>query len=106
MLIKDTHSDSGLCGQVGVVRGVTPGMCSVFLPEEDRTVNVAPDHLQPVHPLRGDKVKVILGKRSHSLSSSVCAESCSFQARIANRQERCCPLTAARESLNWIKPEM
>lgn len=62
MVIKDTHDDTGLCGQIGVVRGVTPGMCSVFLPDEDRTVNIAPDHLQPVVPDRGHKVKVIMGK--------------------------------------------
>ena len=64
--IKDTHNDTGLCGQVGVVRGVTPGMCSVFLPDEDRTVNIAPDHLQPIQPIRNDKVKVIMGKKLKS----------------------------------------
>lgn len=62
MVIKDTHSDTGLCGQIGVVRGVNPGMCAVFLPDEARTVNIAPDHLQPVVPVRGDKVKVIMGE--------------------------------------------
>ena len=36
VLIKDSHEDTGLCGQIGVVRGVTPGMCSVFLHEEER----------------------------------------------------------------------
>ena len=38
VLIRDTHEDTGLCGQIGVVRGVTPGMCSVFLYEEERCV--------------------------------------------------------------------
>jgi len=61
VLIKDTHEDTGLCGQIGVVRGVTPGMCSVFLHDEERVVNIASDHLTPVVPSRGDKVKVILG---------------------------------------------
>jgi transcription elongation factor SPT5 len=61
VVIKDSHEDTGLCGQIGVVRGVTPGMCSVFLHEEERTVNIAADHLAPVVPSRGDKVKVILG---------------------------------------------
>jgi len=61
VVIKDSHDDTGLCGQIGVVRGVTPGMCSVFLHEEERTVNIAADHLAPVVPSRGDKVKVILG---------------------------------------------
>ena len=36
VVIKDSHEDTGLCGQIGVVRGVTPGMCSVFLHEEER----------------------------------------------------------------------
>jgi len=61
VLIRDTHEDTGLCGQIGVVRGVTPGMCSVFLYEEERTVNVVAEHLAPVVPSRGDRVKVILG---------------------------------------------
>ena len=25
VIIRDSHEDSGLCGQIGVVRGVTPG---------------------------------------------------------------------------------
>jgi len=62
VIIRDTHEDTGLSGQVGVIRGVTPGMCSVFLPDEDRTVSIAAEHLQPVQPTRGTKVKVILGE--------------------------------------------
>ena len=62
VMVRHTHTDSGLCGQTGVVRGVTPGMCSVFLPDEDRTVSIAPDHLAPVQPARNDKVKVIMGE--------------------------------------------
>merc|ERR1719273_883328 len=62
VIIRDSHEDSGLCGQIGVVRGVTPGMCSVFLNEEERTINIAAEHLQPVTPVRGDKIKVIMGE--------------------------------------------
>ena len=61
VVIKDIHYDTDLCGEIGVVRGVTAGMCSVFLHEEERTVIIAADHLAPVVPRRGDKVKVILG---------------------------------------------
>eukprot|EP00094_Tigriopus_californicus_P005339 TCALIF_05148-PA protein Name:"Similar to SUPT5H Transcription elongation factor SPT5 (Homo sapiens)" AED:0.12 eAED:0.12 QI:0/0.33/0.3/1/0.77/0.8/10/0/1058 len=61
VVIRNTHDDTGLCGQVGVIRGVTPGMSSVFLPDEDRTVSIPPEHLQPVVPVRGNKVKVIMG---------------------------------------------
>ena len=37
-------------------------MCSIFLPDEDRTVNLQCDQLEPVVPSRGDRVKVILGE--------------------------------------------
>lgn len=71
VLIKDSHEDTGLCGQIGVVRGVTPGMCSVFLHDEERTVNIAADHLAPVVPSRGDKVKVILGDEDKDMTGQL-----------------------------------
>lgn len=71
VLIKDSHEDTGLCGQIGVVRGVTPGMCSVFLHDEERTVNIGADHLAPVVPSRGDKVKVILGDEDKDMTGQL-----------------------------------
>jgi len=73
--IRDTHDDTGLCGQVGIIRGVTPGMCSVFLPDEDRTVSIAAEHLQPVQPSRGDRVKVIMGEDRDSTGSLLSIDS-------------------------------
>lgn len=60
--IKETHDDSGLIDQTGVIRGVSGGMCSVFLPEEERVVNILGEHLEPVTPAQGDRVKVIFGE--------------------------------------------
>lgn len=37
-------------------------MCAIFLPDEDRTVNLECDQLEPVVPKRGDHVKVIVGE--------------------------------------------
>jgi len=73
--IRDTHDDTGLCGQIGIIRGVTPGMCSVFLPDEDRTVSIAAEHLQPVQPSRGDRVKVIMGEDRDSTGSLLSIDS-------------------------------
>lgn len=61
VLISDSCPESGLCGQLAVVRGVNSGACSVFLPDEDRVMTLSAEFLQPVVPSRGDKVKVILG---------------------------------------------
>ncbi|KAL1502723.1 hypothetical protein ABEB36_007827 [Hypothenemus hampei] len=60
--IRDSHDDSGLVGQTGIIRSISGAMCSVFLPEEDRVVNILADHLDPVRPQRGDQFKVIVGE--------------------------------------------
>ncbi|KAK9886433.1 hypothetical protein WA026_016713 [Henosepilachna vigintioctopunctata] len=60
--IRDSHDDPGLVGQTGVIRSISGAMCSVFLPEEDRVVNIMSDHLDPICPQRGDAFKVIIGE--------------------------------------------
>ncbi|KAJ8965744.1 hypothetical protein NQ314_003922 [Rhamnusium bicolor] len=60
--IRDSHDDGGLVGQTGIIRSISGAMCSVFLPEEDRVVNIMSDHLDPVRPQRGDQFKVIIGE--------------------------------------------
>lgn len=52
------HEDSSLAGQAGVIRGLSAGMCAVYLPHEDRVVNVLADLLEPAVPQSGDRVKV------------------------------------------------
>ncbi|XP_064477491.1 transcription elongation factor SPT5-like [Ornithodoros turicata] len=65
--IKPTHEDGGLIGQTGVIRGISGGMCSIFLPKEDRVMNILSEHLEPVLPSAGDKVKVILGEEREEM---------------------------------------
>ncbi|XP_054161598.1 transcription elongation factor SPT5-like [Oppia nitens] len=60
--IKENHDDSDLIGQTGIIRSISGGMCSVFLPREDRVVSILLDHLEPVMPQTNDKVKVIFGE--------------------------------------------
>ncbi|PSN34935.1 Transcription elongation factor SPT5 [Blattella germanica] len=59
--IRFTHDDGGLIGQIGVIRGISGNMASIFLPDEDRVVNILLEHLEPVVPKRLDIVKVIFG---------------------------------------------
>ncbi|KAJ9582584.1 hypothetical protein L9F63_023072, partial [Diploptera punctata] len=65
--IKATHDDPGLVGQIGVIRGISGYLASLFLPQEDRSVNVTMDHLEPVLPERLDSVKVILGEEKEAV---------------------------------------
>ena len=54
--IRRSHDDTDLIGQTGVIRGISGGMCSVFLPTEDRVVNILSEHLEPVPPKPKDHV--------------------------------------------------
>lgn len=49
-----------------MIRDVSPGMCSIFLPDEDRVVSIPPEHIQPIPPVRSDKVRVIMGEERDS----------------------------------------
>ncbi|XP_046987782.1 transcription elongation factor SPT5 [Schistocerca americana] len=69
--IKDTHEDTGLSGQTGIITGISGGMCSVFLLQEDRTVNILAEHLEPVLPQQGDRVKVILGEEREAVGKLI-----------------------------------
>ncbi|XP_041365560.1 transcription elongation factor SPT5-like [Gigantopelta aegis] len=59
--IKQSHEDHNLIFHTGVVKSITGGMCSVFLHEQDKVVNVSCEHLEPVEPEKGNRAKVILG---------------------------------------------
>jgi len=37
-------------------------MCTLYIPDEDKVISVASEHLEPVVPEKGDKVKVIIGE--------------------------------------------
>nr|XP_006824005.1 PREDICTED: transcription elongation factor SPT5 isoform X2 [Saccoglossus kowalevskii] len=69
--VKATHEDSALIYKIGVIRGISGGMCSVFIPDEGRVVNVHSDHLEPVMPSKQDKVKVILGEDRESTGTLI-----------------------------------
>lgn len=62
VLVKDSHDEDHLIGRQGMIRSITGGMCSVYIPEIDRTVSVAGGNLEPTVPGKNDKVKVILGE--------------------------------------------
>lgn len=42
-------------------------MCAVFLPAEDRVVNLLCEQLEPVVPSPGDQVKVVVGEEREAV---------------------------------------
>lgn len=64
--IKESHEDANLIYKHGVIRGMSGPMCSIYLLDEDRIVNVQSEHLEPVMPAKTDRVKVITGEDRES----------------------------------------
>lgn len=59
--IKPSHEDSDLANQTGIIRGTSGITSSVYLPSEDRVVTINSEHLEPVTPAAGERIKVIYG---------------------------------------------
>lgn len=72
--VRAAHDDDALQGQAGVVRGVSASMCAVYLPLEDRVVNVLGELLEPVVPQSGDRVKVIAGEDREAVGQLISIE--------------------------------
>uniref|UniRef100_A0A4W3HGL2 Transcription elongation factor SPT5 n=1 Tax=Callorhinchus milii TaxID=7868 RepID=A0A4W3HGL2_CALMI len=60
--VRDTYLDAQVIGQIGMIRSVSGGLCSVYLSDTDKVVSISSEHLEPVTPVKNDKVKVILGE--------------------------------------------
>ncbi|KAK2179528.1 hypothetical protein NP493_486g02048 [Ridgeia piscesae] len=67
--IKETHDDASLIHHIGVIRSISGGMCTLYIPEEDKVVSVASEHLEPVVPQKGNRVKVIVGEERECTGS-------------------------------------
>ncbi|XP_071795435.1 transcription elongation factor SPT5-like [Asterias amurensis] len=62
-----SHEDKALVQKTAVIRSITGRMCSVFLPDEERVVNVPSQDLKAITPSKMDRVKVIDGEnRDHT----------------------------------------
>ncbi|KAJ8683478.1 hypothetical protein QAD02_019270 [Eretmocerus hayati] len=67
--VRDSVQDADLAGQQGYITTISGGMCTVFLPREDRSVNILCDQLEPVVPSQNDRVKVIMGEERESVGT-------------------------------------
>ncbi|XP_073975889.1 transcription elongation factor subunit Spt5 [Rhodnius prolixus] len=86
--IKDTNDDSGLAGQIGTITGLSGGMCTVFLPDEDRYVNIECERLMPVKPAVSDHVKVIGGTYREAVGELLTIDQLEGVVKMAGELER------------------
>ena len=54
--ILESYDDESFIHQIGVIKNTSDSMCTLYIPEEDRTISIASEHLQPIRPAAGDNV--------------------------------------------------
>ncbi|CAG5115436.1 unnamed protein product [Candidula unifasciata] len=69
--VKATHENEQLVYHTGIIKGINGGMCTLYLTEEEKTVTVGCEHLEPVLPEKGDKAKVIIGDNREATGSLI-----------------------------------
>ncbi|BFZ16060.1 hypothetical protein BsWGS_19099 [Bradybaena similaris] len=69
--VKATHENDQLVLQTGIIKGINGGLCTLYLTEEEKTVSVSCEHLEPVLPEKGDKAKVIIGDNREATGSLI-----------------------------------
>lgn len=84
--VRDGCRDEALAGQQGSVKSISGHMCTVYLFEEDRTVNLVADELLPVVPMRGDRVKVILGDDREAVGALLSIDNQEGVVQLTNGQ--------------------
>lgn len=67
-------AEPGLRGQAGALRSVSGATCAVYLPLEDRVLNLPAHLLEPVVPHSGDRVKVIAGEDREAVGQLISIE--------------------------------
>lgn len=67
-------ADSDLAGQTGTIKDVSEATCSVYLPEEERIVDIENDNLEPIIPKASDFVKVLCGSYRDRTGNMVATE--------------------------------
>lgn len=61
-------------------------MCVVFLPAEDRVVNLVAEQLEPVVPSRGDRVKVVLGEDREAVGQLLSIDNQEGVVKLSNEE--------------------
>ncbi|PVD33727.1 hypothetical protein C0Q70_04987 [Pomacea canaliculata] len=90
--VKETHDDPDLIYQTGVIRSISGGMCSVYIMENDKVVNIACEHLEPVAPTKHEKAKVILGDERETVGTVLSIDGCDAVFKIDEKNIRMLPV--------------
>uniref|UniRef100_A0A0B7ANQ2 Transcription elongation factor SPT5 n=1 Tax=Arion vulgaris TaxID=1028688 RepID=A0A0B7ANQ2_9EUPU len=69
--VKATHESEQLVYQTGIIKSINGVMCALHLIEDEKTVSVSCEHLEPVLPEKGDKAKVIIGDKRESTGTLI-----------------------------------
>lgn len=85
--IKDTYSRD-LARSTGIIKSIHGSQCSLHLTDQDKTINIQLDFLEPVVPLKGDRVMVIYGDDKGAVGRLLSIDGIEGVIKLENRPER------------------
>lgn len=80
-------------------------ICTVFLPEEDRTVSISCEHLEPVVPMHGDAVKVIMGEDREAIGQLISIDTTEGVVRLGSGSNEEVKLLALKLLCRYVKAD-
>ncbi|CAL1541166.1 unnamed protein product [Lymnaea stagnalis] len=86
--IKPTHENSKLIYQTGVIKSISGTMCTLYLIDEEKTINITCEHLEPVPPNKGEKAKIIAGDERESTGSLMSVDGDEGVLKIDSKEEK------------------
>ena len=86
--IKDSYPhDPDFCPAEGVIKSIHGSQCSLHLKILDKTINISLDYLEPVLPMKGDKVMIIFGDDKGSTGLLLSIDGADGVVKLENRPE-------------------
>ena len=84
--IKDSYRD--FAKSTGIIKSIHGSQCSLHLTDQDKTINIQLDFLEPVQPQKGDRVAVIFGDDKGAVGRLLSIDGIEGVIKLENRPER------------------
>lgn len=87
--IKDSYPhDMDLCGAHGVIKSIHGSQCSLHIRDLDKTINISLDYLEPILPMKGDRVMIVHGDDKGSTGYLLSIDGVEGVVKLDNRPDR------------------
>ncbi|RUS84145.1 hypothetical protein EGW08_008119 [Elysia chlorotica] len=85
--VRPSYENDQLIHQEGVIKSISGGMCTVYLTNEEKMINITCDHLEPVPPEKGDRAKVIAGDNREATGAIISTDGDDHVLKLDNMEQ-------------------